>query len=335
MNWNDGFSARYYATVVDPQSWKDVERFDIVSGSISRNDDSLRESADVDCVNRRPSGEQWIRIYLDARQGGATEHIPLFTGLATSPSWKINGATETNPLECYSVLKVSDDILLPRGWYAPAGANGAGLIADLLKQSTPAPVVISGESPRLQNYIVAEDGETCLSMVDKILTAIGWRIKILGDGTIVVCERSGTVSATYDSIHNDAIKPQVSMDSDWYDCPNVFRATVGDVAAVARDDSEESALSTKNRGREVWAEEKDCKISTSESLGEYAMRRLKELQRSSTTVSYSRRYNPNVLVGDMIRLNYPKQGVIGDYIVTSQSITLGFGAETSEEVMSI
>ena len=334
MNWNNGFSTRYYATVVDAQSWQDKEIFDITDGSISRTSDGLRESADVTCVNRRPSKEQWVRIYMEVRQGGSHERVALFTGLAVSPSREIDGSKETNPLECYSVLKASDDVLLKRGWYAPTGAVGAELVKSLLEQSTPAPVNVEGVSPKLQKYIIADDKETHLSMTDKVLDAIGWRMKIQGDGTILICPRATAVSGEFDSMENDSVKPQVSVTDDWYDCPNVFRATVGDTSAVARDDSPDSPLSTVNRGREVWAEETSCNLSDAESLGTYAMRRLKQLQRHAVNIKYSRRYNPDILVTDKVRLNYPnpKHDLVGVYTVTSQRISLGLGAETEEEV---
>ena len=66
MNWNKGFSAEYYACFVDPITWENLERFEILSGSIKRTDSGLRHSADIDCTDYNQSLERWIRIYLDA-----------------------------------------------------------------------------------------------------------------------------------------------------------------------------------------------------------------------------------------------------------------------------
>ena len=337
MNWNNGFSSKYYAKVVDPQSWEDImdgdkTHIDIVSGDISCSGTGLRESADIQCRNRRPKGEQWVRIYLDTRQGGSYGHTALFTGLATSPEREIDGNREDNPLSCYSVLKACEDVLLPKGWFAPANGNGAEIVRQLLSETTPAPVSIEGVSPKLREHIVAEADENHLSMADKVLVSIGWRLKIQGDGRIIICPPASEVSWTFDAIENDSIKPQVNVKDDWYSCPNVFRATSGDVSATARDDSPDSPLSTVSRGREVWANDENCDLNDAETLGDYARRRLAELQRHATSVSYSRRYNPNILVTDKVRLNYPRQDIMGEFVVTSQKISLGFGAETSEEV---
>ena len=131
------------------------------------------------------------------------------------------------------------------------------------------------------------------------------------------------------------IEPSIAVEYDWYSCPNVFRAVQDDLSAVARDDDPDSPLSTVSRGREIWAEETSCDFNTGESIAEYAVRRLKELQSIAVTASYERRYHPDVLAGDVIRLRYPAQGLDGLYKVTSQSIELGYGAKTSEEVKGV
>ena len=110
MNWKNGFSASYYAYFLDPASWRETGRLEITGGTIKRTDESLRDSADISCVSYEQGKERYIRIYLDARQHGGAAHIPLFTGLATSPSRDIDGFFETNALECYSVLKAADDV---------------------------------------------------------------------------------------------------------------------------------------------------------------------------------------------------------------------------------
>ena len=330
MEWDKGYTATFYGYTMDPASWREKTMFQITGGSIDRTFEGLRESADIDCVGYEGK-EQWIRIYLDAKQGGSAAHIPLFTGLACSPSKDINGLIITNTMQCYSVLKPAQDVLLARGYYVPAGANGAEVIKDLLSM-TPAPVEIEGSSPALTTSIIAEDGESHLSMSDKILQALGWRLRIKGDGTILLCEKAKKESGSFDALSSDSIEPEITIERDWYECPNVFRAVQDDLSAVARDDSLESPLSTINRGREIWAEETSCDFNTGESIAEYAERRLKELQAIAITASYDRRYHPEIVPYDLVRLHYPKQGLDGLFLVTSQRIELGYSARTNEEV---
>lgn len=331
MNWEKGFEARFYANTVDKNSWRDRERFEITGGQITRSEGELRESADIQCV-AYDKGEQWVRVWMDARQNGAAEHVALFTGLATSPMDDIDGVLTSNSLECYSVLKPAQDVLLPRGWYAPSNTSGAVIIKDLLSV-TPAPVETEEEAPKIYQNIIAEEGETNLSMVEKILKAINWRLKVTGDGHIHIGSKAKRPLIRFSALENDSIEPKLTKGYDWYGCPNVFRAVSGDEAVTVMDDSDNSPLSTVSRGREIWKEETSSELNDGEPLYEYAKRRLKELQTVSEKVSYDRRFHPDILVSDLVTLHYPKQGINGDYRVTSQRIEIGYGAKTTEEVV--
>lgn len=335
MNWNKGFSAQYYATFVDPITWRDTERFEITGGTVKRSDSGLHCSADVDCIRYLQQSERWVRIWMDTRQKGSDAHVAIFTGLATAPERAINGNMEENQLACYSVLKSAQDVLLPLGYYAPAGINGGQLVKQLLSASTPAPVAIIGYLPALSQYIVAEDNENHLSMAEKILAATNGRLRVKGDGGIEVCGMATDISGRFDPLNNDSIEPKLKAVNDWYKCPNVFRAVMDDTSAVARDDNPNSPLSTVNRGREVWMEEKDCDLAENETLAEYAERRLREEQRHYLAMDYDRRFNPDILPSDLVNLNYPAQKINGNFYITSQSISLSYGARTSEEVVQI
>lgn len=326
MDWSKGWESKTYASFIDKASWRDVERFEITGGRISRSSGELIESADIETTAYK-KGEKWIRIWMDARQKDSTEHVPLFTGIATSPEDNHDGQYISNTLECYSVLKPMHDVLLPRGWYALKG-SGRAIVEDLLWAS-PAPHHIADNMPVLKQNIIAEEGETYLSMLYKILLAIDWRIRITGDGHIHVEPQPTNVSAEF-LVNNDVIEPEFTKRYDYFECPNVFRAVSGDDTAIAIDDSD-SEFSVGTRGREIWAEEVNCNLKEGETLYEYASRRLKEAQMVAKRITYSRRYNPNVLVGDLIRLNYPQ--VNGTYFVVSQNIELGDGARTTEEAV--
>lgn len=333
MDWSKGYSASYYMTRVDPRTWRDIEVIGITGGSISRSTDSLMQSADVDCIGYGYAREEYVRIYLDTAQGGQHAHVPLFTGLATSPNRDIEGNLTRETLECYSVLKPCDDIVLPRGYFAPEGMPGAGIVAQLLKH-TPAPVTVADGSPELSGSIIAEDGETALTMIIKVLQAINWRLRISGDGSISIEPQASEPVAMYDPNMADVIETKVTVSEDWYDCPNVVMCIDDDLTATARDDSTTSALSTVNRGREVWKVETNCDLGTHESLAGHTARRLRELQKVMKTAEYDRRFIPDVYPGDMVLIHYPGQGIEDIFTVDSQSIELGHAARTSEKVMT-
>lgn len=339
MDWRKGFSSRYYITIVDQDTWKDIKRLEITGGSIRRSSTDLRHSADLTVVNYNETREKLIRVWFDAKQNSESSHTPLFTGYATSPGRDINGLRVSNALQCYSVLKAADDVRLPKGWYAPAGASAVWQIQELLKV-TKAPVSILGNTSdlskiNLKKAIVAEQNETNLSMIEVLLNTINWRMTLTGLGEIVLDNYPKEAAVVFDSREHDVLEPSLSDDYDWFDCPNVFRAVMDDDYAEARDEDPNSPLSIQNRGREVWAEESSCSLNENETLAEYARRRLKELQKVGRVVSYDRRFRPDLTVTDLVRLNYPAQKITGTFVVTSQGIDLGFGAKTSEEVMQV
>lgn len=335
MEWDKGYSVSYSMRVVDPATWRSAEPLEIVEGSVNRQISALMESADITCRSFPDEIERWIRVYMDARQdNGASAHVAVFTGLATSPEVSYNGRKIEHPLECYSVLKPAEDVLLPRGWYALAGRNGAEVVSDLLSAG-PAPVEIDGPAPVLSSTIIAEDGESNLSMAHKVLLAMNWRLRISGEGVITICPQASEPSARFGENSADCIETAVVRRLDYFSCPNVFRAALGDLYAVAVDDDPDSALSTVSRGREIWAEELSPALADNESLGTYSRRRLKALQEVALTAKYTRRYHPDVVCGDLVELNYPRQGLAGLYRVTNQSVDLGYNGRTAEEVAKL
>lgn len=335
MDWSKGLSASYKAYIVDPITWKDTETIDIIGGSISKSEDDMRESADISVSDYNSNKEQWIRIYLDARQQSDSYYGAIFTGLISSPGKEMEGSVQTNSLRCYSVLKPASDILLPRGYYINYGLNTAGILKKLLSVIKGIPVVIEGTPPNLSQTIIAENGESNLSMADKVLYSIGWRMRIKGDGSIVISEPASLPSAWFDPVDVDSLELRVNIENNWFDCPNVFRAVQGNFSATAYDNDPNSMLSVQNRGREIWYEESGSNPYAGESLAQYAKRRLKEEQQVYMSASYSRRFDPDANVSDVISLRYPGQGLDGLFYISSQTIELGYSPTVSEVVYRI
>lgn len=335
MNWSKGYTVLHYASIVDPVTWKDIERIEIEQGSISRGTDSLVQSANIDCAESSEINfetEKWIRIYADIRQTEDNYHGAIFTGLISTPTKNIEGSKVKYSAQCYSVLKPAEDVLLDRGWYASAKSDAVSLISKLLSVS-PAPILVGdGISGELPENIIAENNETNLSMVWKILKYMNWHLSIDGRGFITISQYPdiNNNSIIFDANDNDCLETSVTVNCDWFSCPNVFRAMRDTAIAVARDESSDSPLSIRNRGREVWVGETDCALQTNETLANYAKRRLAEEQNAHYEISYTRRFHPDVDVYDIIRLNYPEQDIVGFFEVTSQSITLGHAISVSE-----
>lgn len=332
VNFSNGLSAIYYATRVDPKTWADSDEIPIISGKITKKSGSdLVVSADLS-VNVPIEEEEWLRVYMVAQQGGDKVRIPLFTGIASSPSRDIKGNSETRKLDCYSVLKVAADVLLPLGWFAPARTKGGDLIKILLSD-LPCPVELDEGSPNIISSFVAGDNDSKLSVAQDIAEAINWQIKVNGDGSVRICPKPLTIAGTFDNIENDIIETSVTDSRDIFNVPNVLRVTLNGSAATARDDEPDSVYSTVNRGREIWHQEA-AKLAAGESLGEYAARRLKELQNPSRKLSYSRRFQPDVDVNDLVSIVYPKQNIGDVFRIQSQTIEMSHGAKVKEEAIN-
>lgn len=331
MDWTQGYSAKYYLSILDKDTLRDIDRVEITDGTIKRSLTDLRESADINCSKYNSDKEEYIRVWLDTRQDGESSHTPLFTGLATSPTNKYSGRKLKNSVQCYSLLKIAQDVMLPRGWYAPVDANGGKLVKDLLS-IVGAPIKMGENSPTLSQAIIAESGENHLSMADRILDAMNWGLKLDGLGAIYLQPISKNPLISIDSNENDIIETEIDIAYDWYSAPNVVRVVLDNDCAIARDDNPNSPLSTVRRGREVWVEDTSVQLNTNETLAEYAYMVLKEYQNVATTISYSRRFYPEISPGDVIRINYPTQKIQGNFLITDQSISLGYNATTSEEV---
>ena len=334
MDWQKGYSASFYVKEVDPVTWRDKNTINITGGVVKRTLTGLRNSASIDCLADLGGIEKWVRIYMDVRQNGEYGHEAIFTGIAASPKRKAFASRNERSPDCYSVLKPADDVMLTRGWFALAGTNGGDVIKNLLSV-TPAPVVVADNAPVLETTIIAEDSETHLSMVDKILSAINWRIDIQGDGIINVKPYSAVPVERFDPSNNDVIEVPISITEDWYSAPNVYMAVSDDMTGIARDDNPDSPLSVKNRGREVWMTESGVSLSVNETIAEYAARQLKSAQRVRKKADYDRRFMPHVRVGDVVNLHYPAQDLDGRFLVSNQSIKLGYHAKTSETVEEI
>lgn len=333
MIWSNGFSARYYMTIVDAKSWRDIGRMDITGGTIERTNAELYESADIQATQLPEGVESWVRVWLDADQGGIV-HVPLFTGLTSAPSRDISGQRTSYSIECYSVLKPVNDILTDRGYYIPNDATAPDAVARLLRTGiAPVEVEVVANPPQLTGAIIAEDGETNLTLAQKVLDAIDWRLRIDGMGIIHVEQKNDDVVSIFDSEFNDIMELDITDEYDWYSCPNVLRAISDDMTAIARDDDPDSPLSTVTRGREIWAEESSVTLGSNESLAGYAQRRLLELQSPARTVTYARRFDPDVGVGNLVRINHPEIGIDHTFRITSQSLELTYGCRTSEEAV--
>lgn len=328
MDWTKGYTAGYRLAVMNKKTWREIDNIEVISGTVTKTTEGLRETAQVTVTDWPYETEQWVRLVLETKQGDTIERWPVFTGLATAPSISYDGGRKTVALECYSGLKSLEDYILPRGWYAPAGAD-IGQVLSKLFEKTPAPFSYIQPAPVLSESIVAEEGETAQTVADKILGATSWRLRVSGDGAIRLEPACRSPVITLDPVNADIIEPAIDVTADWYSAPNVFIATTDTTVGVAKDETG-GRLSIEARGREVIKEEHVEATGIDVSI--VARQKLEEAQAVEQTARYNRRYWNGVYPGDIIALAYPDQGLTGWYRVTAQTVTCSHAGRTSEEV---
>lgn len=332
IDFSKGYKSSFYGMFVDPKSWEDTDRFEIKAGTITRNDDDLRQSASLTIKEYDETTDRWIRIYMLATQNGNSSLVPLFTGLASSPNFSYTAGVYDSSLECYSVLKAVSDLPLPKGWYVPAGSVSTDILYELLSRG-PAPISIEGANtyPILDSSIIAESKESNLSMALKIINAIGWRLQISPEGTVIISPDLDNPVEILSYSDNDVIENNFKVTRDWFNCPNVYEITYEGETYSARDDDPESDLSIATRGREIYEYEDSPTLTSSDTPQSYVEKKLYEAQTRSEVVEYDRRYLPTINQDDLISIDYPN--LSGEFYVTSQTITLGPNARTGENVM--
>jgi hypothetical protein len=132
--------------------------------------------------------------------------------------------------------------MLPLGWYAAYGSDGTEIIADLFKQCG---IKVNSEfgGGYLAANIVAEAGETYLTMAKKVAKAINWQIRPNGLGEVSIVPYSNVVKARFDG-ENDVVEDSDDWWSfiDWNDDLNkqapsqaVFIYTVKQAICIAKE----------------------------------------------------------------------------------------------------
>lgn len=331
MDWSKGFMSFFELREVDEDTWFDGDEINMYSCSINKDKDTnLIESAKL--YTEKEIESNYVRLYLLASQAGSSEKVALFTGLVNNSSKTFDGRIVNAYYDAYSVLQPASTVLCPRGYYVKRG-SGADAVRDMLVMLK-CPVRISGQSPVIDSDIVADKKETVLSICQKVLDAIGYRFRLEGDGTVVICPKA-TEPALSIGDDNDTMETKVTISKNMFDCPNVLMVSTDSQTVVVRNDRQDSPYSTVNRGREVWEMEEGIVLAAGQSIHSYAADRLAELEKPEERIKYTRRYDPDATVGDMISIDYSVIGLSGNYRILSQSINVTYGCSVSEEAVRV
>lgn len=155
----------------------------VSSISVTRDgsdESSLLSSCKVEVHQQTPEWVPgWFRIdRMDARR----DMLGVFWLEAKSSKQEAGRVTLT--LEGQSVLKSADEATLPNGSYIRYGTDGVAYARDLLRVC-PGRVSVAG-SEVVPSTIVFDDDTSNLRAAWQVLDAIGWRVRLEGNGDKVL-----------------------------------------------------------------------------------------------------------------------------------------------------
>lgn len=338
IDFTDSYSASYRLSNVDTRTWADTGAVDNVNSvTVERDctgDCPLLETCSASVDGPLDSG--WYRLWADVEQARGSGSVALGTFLCEGVGADIEGTLVRTRVNGWSVLKPCSDVALPRGWYAAGGDNGAELVRRLVSGTTPAPVSVVGAGFVLNAPIVAEGGETCLSMAWAILDAGGWCMQVDGMGMVTIMERPVDAEvALGDGLHTPLL-PEMTDDVDMSGVPNVYIAVDDDGSeGTAVNDDPDSSVSTVRRGRRVERVDTSPTPVGGETLDAYAARMLAEASMVTRSITYSREYIEGVNLYDVARIELPEQGIEGDFRIVGQSLDLESGILVRETAQAL
>lgn len=344
-DWSASMQQTFEYYVVDPGTWRDVSMLtDVKSCSIQRDSESeTLGSATFDVTES--VGECYIRVYLVIIQNGLKERIPLGTFLVQTPSSSFDGKIRSVTMDAYTPLLELKENPPPLGYFIPKDEKIMQKACMLTQEHVRAPVVFVESDDKLYYDFIADVNETWLAYLSSLIANAKYSYDLDEMGRILFSPEQDTASLqpvwTYDDSNSSILYPELNMDHDLFDVPNVVEVihSKGSECHYARvvNDDPNSPISTVNRGREIMRRVTDPDLigddPTKSQVDEYAKKLLTTLSTVEYSVSYTHGYCP-VRLGDCVRLNYAKAGLTNIKAkVISQSISCEPGCPVQEKAV--
>ena len=343
-DWLSTMQQTFEYYIVDPNTWKDVKRFDKVK-SCTIDRDSEAETLGSASINVTESvGECYLRVYLVTIQNGVKERHPLGTFLIQTPSSSFNGKIRDVTVDAYTPLLELKESPPPLGYSILKGGNIMASAYQAVREHARAPIVKTEADDTLHYDFVANTDDTWLTFVKDLISNAKYEFALDELGRILFSPKQDTASLqpvwTYNDDNSSILHPDLTLDHDMYGIPNVVEVSYSNGhdyyhARVVNDDPN-SPTSTVNRGREIVYRVTDpdmVGVPHEFQIQEYAEQLLRELSSLEYTVTYTHGYCP-VRVGDCVRLNYTRAGLTGIKArVISQSISCEPGCPVTEKAV--
>lgn len=343
-DWLSSMQQTFEYYMVDPNTWKDAKRIDnVLSCSITR--DSEAETLGSASIKVTESiGECYVRIYLITIQNGVKEKHPLGTVLVQTPSSSFNGKVREVDMDAYTPLLELKENPPPLGYSMFKDENIMRNAYLLVREHARAPVVETVCDDTLYYDFVANTDDTWITFIADLIENANYTFGLDELGRILFTPKQDAASLqpiwTYDDGNSSILYPDIDMEHDLYNVPNVVEVVYSNGAdsyyAMAVNDDPNSPTSTVTRGRKITRRITDPDLNgdpTQRQIDEYAEQTLRDLSSLEYSVTYTHGYCP-VRVGDCVRLNYSRAGLNGIKAkVVSQTIDCKTGCKVTEKAV--
>lgn len=352
VDWLSSMEQTFEFYTVDPNTWGDIELLTNVKSCTINRDLTAETLGSATLSVTESVGECYLRVYLVTIQNGIKERHPLGTFLVQTPSSNYTGKLREVSMDAYTPLIELKENPPPIGYTVAAStekdSNGnpirdkniLEIASRLAAENMRAPVVSvthsadSGNtSETLYNDFVSTNDDTWLSFLTELIANADYTFALDELGRVLFAPKQETASLqpvwTFNDDNASILYPDISMDHDLYDIPNVVEVVcsthLDTMHEIFINDDPNSPVSTVNRGRKITRRIVDPDLNngawvTPTQIRDYAKRLLKELSSIEYTVTFTHGYCP-VRPGDCIRLNYNRAGLSNVKAkVVSQSI---------------
>lgn len=343
-DWLKSMKQTFEYYIVDPGTWMDKQLLNNVTSCTINRDSSADTlgSATIDVVDSL--GEAYIRVYLITIQNGVREKHPLGTFLVQTPSSNFNGKYTSVSMDAYTPLLELTENMPDIGYSISKEKNILEMAYKLTDENLRAPVVSTTDDTKLHYDFVANTDDTWMTYLRDLLSNADYSYDIDELGRVIFKPIQDVSSLqpvwTYTDDNSSILYPEISTEQDLFGIPNVVEVVYsnGDTTLYAKIENTDpnSPLSIQNRGRKIIHRDTNPSLvgkPTQSQINKYAEKLLKELSSVEYTVSYKHGYCP-VRVGDCVRLNYRKAGLVNIKAkVISQSISCVPGTPVSEKAI--
>lgn len=342
IDWTKSMQQTYEYYIVNPNTWKDDKKLDIVKSSSINRDSSAETLGSASLEITEDLNECYVRTYMKVTQGDEELKEPLGTHLIQTPSSKFDGKVKTVSVDAYTPLLELKENPPPLGYSIVKNENIMAMAYRLTSEQTRAPVVETSCSETLFDDFVANADDTWITFNSDLISNANYKYGLDEMGRILFLPKQDTASLqpvwTFNSGNSSILQPTIDLSHDLYGIPNVvevlYSTGAGYYYTKVVNDDPNSPISTVNRGREITKRitNPDMNgVATESQIKEYAERLLRELSSLEYTITYTHGYCP-VRLDDCVRLDYPEAGINNIKArVVSQSIKCQPGCLVTEK----